>query len=77
MIYKYAVNDLYKLINSIFNRAFISNNIIRSNINEIKLVKAQISKISRFIKINNIVKLRDFAKSRDIRLKEYYYKFSN
>ena len=44
---------------------------MKSNNNEIRLIKAQINKISRFIKINNITKSRDFAESRDIKLKEY------
>ena len=34
--YKYEVNDLYKLINSISNRAFISNNKLT---NKIRLIE--------------------------------------
>ena len=38
--HKYAINDLYKLINNISNRAFISNNVRRFNNNRIRLIKA-------------------------------------
>ena len=71
MTHKRAINDLYKLINSISNRAFIFNNIIRFNNNKIRLIKARASEISRVIKINNIAKSRDFAKLYNIRLKKY------
>ena len=43
----------------------------RFNNKGVRLIKAQISKISRFVKINNIAKSRDFAKSRNNKLKEY------
>ena len=65
--YIYVVNGLYKLINSISNRVFISNNVIRFNNNGVRLIKTQISEVSRVIKINNIAKSRNITKSRDIR----------
>ena len=77
MTHRYAINDLYKLINNISNRAFIFNNVRKFNNKGIRLIKAQISKVSRFVKVNNVAKSRDFKKSRDIRLKEHQYKSSN
>ena len=71
IMYEYAINGLYKLTNSISDRAFVSNNVRKSNNNGVGLIKAQISKVSRFMKMDNIAKLRDFAELRDIRLKEY------
>ena len=71
MAHRYAINGLYKLINSIFNRAFISNNVRKFNNKKVRLIKAQISKVSRFVKVDSITKSRDFKGSRDIRLKEY------
>ena len=38
------MNNLYKLINNISNKAFISNNKLT---NKIRLIKAQVSKILR------------------------------
>ena len=53
------MNNLYKLINSISNRAFISNNELT---NKIRLIKAQASEVLR------VIEVIDIAKSRDIRL---------
>ena len=72
MTYKYAINDLYKLTNSISNRAFIFNNIIKFNNNKIKLIEAQASEILRVIEVIDITKSRDIAKLRDIRLNKEY-----
>ena len=71
--HEYAVNGLYKLTNSISNRAFISNNIMRFNNNKIRLIEAQVSEILRVMKVNNIAKSRDIAESRDIRLKNHQH----
>ena len=40
MAHKYAINDLYKLTNSISNKAFISNNVREFNNNGVRLIKA-------------------------------------
>ena len=69
--HKCAINDLYKLTNSISNKAFIFDNIMRSNNNKMRLIEAQISEVLRVIELNDIAESRDIAKSRDIRLKEY------
>ena len=63
------MNDLYKLTNSISNRAFISNNKLT---NKIRLIEVQASKISRVMKVIDFAKLRDIAKLCDIRLNKEY-----
>ena len=59
------MNDLYKLINSISNRAFIFDNKLT---NKIRLIEAQASEVLRVIEVVDIAKSRDITKLRDIRL---------
>ena len=64
-----AVNGLYELTNSTSDRAFVSDDELT---NEVKLIEAQASEVSRVVEVTDIAKSRDIAESRDIRLNEEY-----